>query len=780
MAVRSTKDESLSSWITAVAARYRTSVGEFTRLIGIGGDAPWLNPFALDVEGAASPAARQLAAVMDVAEVQASELLTGLGAYCQLRDHVTTPQWSVVRPTRDSRYCPACLADSGGRWSKWWRVPWVTVCREHLTALVSGCPECGGPQRGRRLTQVSVAQGTGCDTWKRGRTTPDDRCTGDLTTARCAPATAWGMAFQEQTLELASGTGGWIGAIDQLRDVSAVRNALSARDLSNRARRPEGDLLLAAMRVLHDPDHFTDLALADVGTRPHALPRALRGASAKLEERVAALRSSHVRTADRLRWRTFIAATRPVADEAVIRERMRRMPSRLWLRTTLGLLPDDGPLTHTAVAVMGTGSILLVGQAKGPGSTPALQYAFRALRGHPLEDALFTSLVHVADQLDRGESPIDYDRRRDISRRVQLVSAEDWRQIARRCGVVRGGAPQLHAANAWVRELFTGNPFDACRHPVRWEQLVRFGLSLTPDAAELLRGHAESLLAVYGIDDEPLEWVPEAAPCFEPPPVDLDLARHHLRDDFAPFGGAAAAQRVSILRLWDAIRLDPPGLGLSTRSAPVGKHALPKGLTGDRIMERLTSGESLRGIATATGVSRQVLAKELVACGHPLPKVGRRTLPIPSAEWLAEEYSRRTAGDIGEDFGVSKTTVRRWLVMYRIPTRKRGAASHQGVVQLTALPEPLRSALGPLRGDQRLERFLTVAACETLAEASVRLRMDLASLRRQMSLLNEHLAADALVWDSPSEPHSITPMGDELRRQALEHRSTWHRAEMDK
>lgn len=780
ISVRPAQDESLSSWISAVAARYRTSVGEFTRLIDIDSDAPWLNPFALDVEGTSCDGARQLATAMGMSGDQADELLAGLGGYCRVREDVTGPQWIVLRPTRESRYCPACLAASGGRWSKWWRVPWITVCQEHRTALVSGCPECGGPQRGRRLTQTAAARGTLCDTWKRGRTTPDDRCTGDLTTAPTVPASDWSTSFQEDTLELASGPGAWTAdAIDRLRDVSAIRQALNARDLSKRARRPEGDPLVAAMRVLADPERFKDLALADVGARPHALPRALRGASANLEARIASLRASRMRTADRLRWRTFTAAARPSISDDKIRERIRRMPSRFWLHTTLGLLPDDGPLTHNAVAAMATGCIQLVGRVMGTGSTPALQYAFRVLRGHPLEDALFTSLTHVADQLDRGESLIDYDQRRDISRRCELVSADDWRQIARRSGVIRGGAPQLRAANAWVREFFTGNPFDQCQRPARWEQLVRFGLALTPDAAGQLRAHAEGLLAVHGISGEPLEWAPDIAPCFEAPVVDLEMARRHLRDDCAPFGGAAAAQRVSILRLWTAIRLDPPGLGASTRSAPIGKHALPAGLTGDRIMERLTAGESLRGIATATGVSRQVLADELVACGHPLPKVGRRTLPIPSAEWLSEAYSTRTAEDIGDEFGVSKTTVRRWLVMRGIPMRGRGAASHRGVVHALALPAPLSSAVGPLRGTQRLERFLTVAACETLAEAAGRLRMDVPSLRQQLRLLDRHVGAQVISWDSTSQPHAITAVGEELRRQALEHRSVWCPEEMD-
>ncbi len=781
ISVRPAQDESLSSWISAVAARYRTSVGEFTRLIDIDSDAPWLNPFALDVEGTSCDGARQLATAMGMSGDQADELLAGLGSYCRVREDVTGPQWIVLRPTRESRYCPACLAASGGRWSKWWRVPWITVCQEHRTALVSGCPECGGPQRGRRLTQTAVAQGTLCDTWKRGRTAPDDRCTGDLTTAPTVPASDWSTSFQEDTLELASGPGGWTaGALDQLRDVSAIRQALGARDLTNRARRPEGDLLLAAIRVLADPERFADLALADLGPRPHALPRALRGASADLEARIASLRASRMRAADRLRWRTFTAATRPSISDSMIRERIRRMPSRLWVRTTLGLLPDDGPLTHNAVAAMATGCIQLVGRVTGAGSTPALQYAFRALRGHPLEDALFTSLTHVADQMDRGESLIDYDRRREISRCCELVSADDWRQIARRSGVIRGGALQLRAANAWVREFFTGNPFDQCRRPARWEQLVRFGLALTPDAAEQLRAHAEGLLAVHGIGGEPLEWAPDVAPCFEAPALDLEMARRHLRDDFAPFGGVAAAQRASILRLWDAIRLDPPGLGVSTRSAPIGKHALPDGLTGDRIMERLNEGESLRGIATATGVSRQVLADELIACGHPLPKVGRRSIPAPSAEWLADAYSTRTAGDIGDELDVSATTVRGWLVKHGIPRRGRGAASHRGVVHALGLPEPLGSAVGPLRGAQRLQRFLAVGEAETLVDAAARMRIDVGSLRQQLRLLDRHVGAQVITWDSPSEPHTITAVGEELRRQALEHRASWCTEEMDK
>ncbi|MFD3805974.1 TniQ family protein [Streptomyces sp. NPDC058619] len=42
-----------------------------------------------------------------------------------------------------SRYCPACLAQSRGRWQLRWRLGWTFACPRHLLLLLERCPVCG-------------------------------------------------------------------------------------------------------------------------------------------------------------------------------------------------------------------------------------------------------------------------------------------------------------------------------------------------------------------------------------------------------------------------------------------------------------------------------------------------------------------------------------------------------------------------------------------------------------------------------------------------------------
>lgn len=52
-----------------------------------------------------------------------------------------------------SRYCPACLAETGC-WSLWWRHPLATACTAHRIVLCDVCPECGQtPFGGRNATR---------------------------------------------------------------------------------------------------------------------------------------------------------------------------------------------------------------------------------------------------------------------------------------------------------------------------------------------------------------------------------------------------------------------------------------------------------------------------------------------------------------------------------------------------------------------------------------------------------------------------------------------------
>lgn len=43
---------------------------------------------------------------------------------------------------RGSRYCPGCLAETGGRWQLRWRLTWSFACTTHQRLLADTCPAC--------------------------------------------------------------------------------------------------------------------------------------------------------------------------------------------------------------------------------------------------------------------------------------------------------------------------------------------------------------------------------------------------------------------------------------------------------------------------------------------------------------------------------------------------------------------------------------------------------------------------------------------------------------
>lgn len=82
-----------------------------------------------------------------------------------------------------SRFCPDCLAETGGRWLLSWRLGWSFACMTHRRLLADVCPGCGRIPRRRLLGELSVpgrcAQPAGPGA--RGRFAA--RCGHDLTTA---------------------------------------------------------------------------------------------------------------------------------------------------------------------------------------------------------------------------------------------------------------------------------------------------------------------------------------------------------------------------------------------------------------------------------------------------------------------------------------------------------------------------------------------------------------------------------------------------------------------
>ena len=102
----------------------------------------------------------------------------------QTTRHVTRSSPAGWRAVSRSRFCPRCLALTGGRWQLAWRLGWYFACLDHRCLLVEACPRCGKPQRrqvhpgglipdpGRCANAAQLTAGRGTA-----------RCGGDLTTA---------------------------------------------------------------------------------------------------------------------------------------------------------------------------------------------------------------------------------------------------------------------------------------------------------------------------------------------------------------------------------------------------------------------------------------------------------------------------------------------------------------------------------------------------------------------------------------------------------------------
>ncbi|ONI49957.1 MULTISPECIES: TniQ family protein [unclassified Streptomyces] len=134
--------EALDSWCERYAHRLRTHTVDFADYLGL-----------------PHTSLRRMVRRLTEGELELLERRTGIGAE-QLRAmtmeafdgslvritgqtrRLTAPaNWRFYGTT--SRYCPACLADNGGRWQLHWRLGWTFACTHHQLLLLERCPRCG-------------------------------------------------------------------------------------------------------------------------------------------------------------------------------------------------------------------------------------------------------------------------------------------------------------------------------------------------------------------------------------------------------------------------------------------------------------------------------------------------------------------------------------------------------------------------------------------------------------------------------------------------------------
>lgn len=132
--------EALDSWLQSYAIRLRTSSRDLLNHLGL------TDSTLAAMVNTLTPAERD---ALTAATGLTPAALTGLTLHRfdgiavtidpSSRALVHPPAW---RRQTGSRFCPACLADDGGRWQLRWRLPWTFACHRHACLLVDYCPAC--------------------------------------------------------------------------------------------------------------------------------------------------------------------------------------------------------------------------------------------------------------------------------------------------------------------------------------------------------------------------------------------------------------------------------------------------------------------------------------------------------------------------------------------------------------------------------------------------------------------------------------------------------------
>src|SRR5271166_2663443 len=147
------RGEAIDSWLEALAHRTHTAWADLLSAVGL--ETPhgirtsgWIVHTLPDEAAALSRATGITPTALD--EMTLSRYAdTALRIDPASRTVSRAFPWS--RASR-SRYCPDCLADTGGRWQLAWRLGWSFACLEHRCLLADACPVCRTVQRHRRLS----------------------------------------------------------------------------------------------------------------------------------------------------------------------------------------------------------------------------------------------------------------------------------------------------------------------------------------------------------------------------------------------------------------------------------------------------------------------------------------------------------------------------------------------------------------------------------------------------------------------------------------------------
>lgn len=554
--VQPLEDESIDSWLEASALAMGVTVGTLAAAADLPATSMpawkvWLSPAQSQSLAAATGAPPESLEAMTLSKYEGVALRLNSESR-RLEPHFPFGALSW------SRFCPACLGETGGRWQLRWRLGWSFACVQHNCLLVDVCPGCGSHQRSTQAYRRRPSPAA-CGCGHALNVAPTLRLVGDDHSFLWAQrivydfietgATGFGVfhehpqpqtevlatvrSLANRTLNFASER---ILTITKLVDEATGQGSMeftptrARQTLNNKAPQRALDLAVGvteALRIL------AKTSINEAGERAHSIiqgqnadtgPAEIR--SCTRDSEVAAGIALKSRSADmgpelQLRYRT--ATTMPCAPspgQKRIQKKAARLPAAIWSQWASVLL--SGRRKTLVLRETLSCATLLVGATIKPfvavrllgvvESPSVLNQRLWALCDSSYWESMQQALVRLSDFLEQGGGRINYERRRQLDYSL-LVSDDFWQQqMEGDAGSLPSGSSVV-AARCYLIERISGSPRLALqfRPELDYWSLTRlvtaFTAHLTEPTVAALDQRARSFLAEQGVS-EPVYWHP--------------------------------------------------------------------------------------------------------------------------------------------------------------------------------------------------------------------------------------------------------------------------------
>ncbi len=690
--------EALDSWLEALAHRTQTSWGELLTAVGLQpSTVHWIPRWMLNLTPEQSRTL-SVATAHDPAVLPAMTLAHFEGrafASIPAKGRLTTSfPWG---PRAGSRYCPRCLAETGGRWSLTWRLGWTFACLKHRCLLADTCPACDTRTRYRPLPSAIIPTPSRCEAPAHNRTRRVDRCDADLTAAQTL---AFGdehhrvLKAQRRINEIIAAdiidTGVYAHAPQQPAEVLADIRAIAIRvltyatpaelepvigaDLLDTYRRDHPQLPANSSRspvraLSHQAPTAASVTAAGAVAALHCLDQEdVQTAGQSLRWLITAMHARNAKThltnqpwtggicgaaqlaaigptlkpSDQLRYRTATSWPGPPRRKLVdISRTADRLPTALWHNVALRFavpgchLRQIRPALSVAVLQVDAKTSLmpLTRSIGSPITEHGVSRVLQILSKHPDWPDISRGIHTLADQLAESDVPIDYSRRRRLDYST-LLPDDTWLRICRETGATSRGPARAAVARYYLQERVSGGHVDDdAITPALRTKIADFPYYLTPELAEALDAHAQAFLATKSVLGEPVHYQPST--------------------DFL-----------------DGLQLPGPN---------------PDHVDIDALHRGIRAGLSLGHAAEAAGTDLET-ARYLLTCS-PTPQATvdlnayRRVKTSYPREAFIERYEicRMSLAEIATEAGVSRHTIARLAADYDIETRKPGRSTKYAV-----------------------------------------------------------------------------------------------------